>query len=150
MACDWQELRFGKYKGKTPPQIALCDPDWIFWANANLAPGPSSREIAIVADRARRILLPAVDGVPQVVQYVVNPMSGKFVAVEIFPCAEPNLRRYPRVLDLSYARRCHPYDKFGGRLLVQAVKKYVLGVSRITRDIADIFFIDDCNFAVWG
>jgi len=45
---------------------------------------------------------------------------------------------------------CHPYDKIGDRRLAQAVKRYVLGVNRITREIADTFFADASNFALCG
>ena len=84
------------------------------------------------------------------VEYIIDPLSGKLVNVEVisYPNAVPS--ECSRVLDLSYARRCHPYDKLGGRRLVQAVKRYVLGVNRITRDIADTFFADACNFALHG
>jgi hypothetical protein len=150
MTDHWQELRFGKYIGMTAPQIALRDPDWIFWAVGNAHPGPFSYEIATVAYRAQSILLPPLDGVPQMVEYIIDPLSGKLVNVEVisYPNAVPS--ECSRVLDLSYARRCHPYDKLGGRRLVEAVKRYVLGVNRITRDIADTFFADACNFAFHG
>ena len=28
----WSELKFGRHKGKTLPQILFSDPDWFFWA----------------------------------------------------------------------------------------------------------------------
>ena len=28
----WSVLKFGKYKGKSLPQVVFTDPDWFFWA----------------------------------------------------------------------------------------------------------------------
>src|SRR3977135_367514 len=31
-AMSWTTVNFGRYAGKTLPEIILCDADWIFWA----------------------------------------------------------------------------------------------------------------------
>ena len=56
MVVYWTPLSFGKYNGLTAPQIALRDPDYLFWAEeeANLY-GDIGREIHIVAIRASNI-----------------------------------------------------------------------------------------------
>ena len=33
---SWSTVPFGKYKGKTLPEIIVCDLDWFFWAVPNL------------------------------------------------------------------------------------------------------------------
>jgi len=148
MTTLWMELPFGKHFGMTAPQIVLRDPDWLYWANGNARPGPLSYQIEVVCDRACCIRLPLVDGVPQVVDYVVDRVSGKLADVQVFPCPRADSQGFSHVLDLSLARWYQHYDKCGSRMLVRAVKQYVLKVRRITRELADDFFADESNFAV--
>ena len=48
----WTKVPFGKYAGKTLPQIAFIDPDWLFWLikKADLY-GPLAREAKAVIER---------------------------------------------------------------------------------------------------
>ena len=46
---DRTPLRFGKYRGKTPEEVAACDPSYVVWMHANvigLGGPPCSRELA--------------------------------------------------------------------------------------------------------
>lgn len=46
----WRILPFGKYKGKTLPQIVFADPDWFFWV---VAVGFKSGALAVEAEKIR-------------------------------------------------------------------------------------------------
>ena len=76
----WTTLNFGKYAGKTLPQILFCDPDWFFWAmdqqifHSRTALGQEAQDLDY---KARHIRIPAHDGTPLVAQYTFTP-EGKF------------------------------------------------------------------------
>jgi uncharacterized protein (DUF3820 family) len=44
---DDTPLRFGKYKGQTPKQVAEVDPRYVVWMRAEVLPAPCSRELAL-------------------------------------------------------------------------------------------------------
>jgi hypothetical protein len=53
---SWTPLPFSKHKGLTLPQVILSDPDWVFWAVANIEfYGLLEREIADLYYKARHI-----------------------------------------------------------------------------------------------
>src|SRR4051812_36367035 len=85
---EWSVVDFGRYAGKTLPQIVFTDPDWFFWA---VVEGKFRGELAAqaerVAARARRIRIPRPEGVERkVVEYAVN-RRGKFAGIDIVPAA---------------------------------------------------------------
>lgn len=51
---DDTPLRFGKYKGQTPNQIAEHDPSYVVWMHANVLPPPCSRELALACEQDQR------------------------------------------------------------------------------------------------
>ena len=53
----WSTVPFGKYKGKTFPEIIVRDPDWFFWVLPNLY-GTLAEEAQELARRARAIKTP--------------------------------------------------------------------------------------------
>jgi hypothetical protein len=53
----WTTVKFGKYSGKTLPQIVLTDPNWFFWA-ADILYGPLATEAETLKRRARGIRIP--------------------------------------------------------------------------------------------
>ncbi len=53
----WTVVPFGKYKGKTLPEIIVRDPDWFFWAVPKLY-GKLADEAEELARRARTIKIP--------------------------------------------------------------------------------------------
>lgn len=46
MKKDTTPLAFGKYKGRTPIEVAEEDPSYIVWAWNNVFPKPCSKELA--------------------------------------------------------------------------------------------------------
>jgi broad specificity phosphatase PhoE len=57
----WSEVPFGKYKGKTFPEIIVRDPDWFFWVLPKLY-GKLAEEAQELARRARAINHDGVEG----------------------------------------------------------------------------------------
>ena len=53
----WSVVPFGKYEGKTLPEIIVRDPDWFFWTLPNLY-GTLAEEAQELARRARAIKTP--------------------------------------------------------------------------------------------
>jgi hypothetical protein len=49
---DNQPLRFGKYKGQTPNQIAEHDPGYITWLWDNLDDPPCTKSLALACEEA--------------------------------------------------------------------------------------------------
>jgi hypothetical protein len=43
-------LKFGKYRGKTPNQIADQDPSYVVWMHANILPPPCTRDLALACE----------------------------------------------------------------------------------------------------
>jgi hypothetical protein len=152
----WSPLKFGKFAGKSLPQIVFTDPDWFFWAWGNDVfdkHGPKV-EATKVNERARSIRIPSEDGVERDAVYVLHPVNGKVVGVECLPKGQPyrgggvgTIRN--DVIDLSVPRRLSHYDKTGGKF-VACVAKSVLfpGVGRVTQQRLEAFFDDDSNFAI--
>lgn len=151
MARTWTVVGFGKHDGKTLPQIVLSDPDWFFWAFYegvfNNKSAALKRDAEDVALRAKAIR-PRDPARPSV-EYYFLPGRG-FARLEFVEEDRPRHEggswtvRLERI-DLSTPRGYKDYDKTGCRILLAAVKDH-LGMTRVTRKIADEFFADDSNF----
>lgn len=146
----WTDLSFGKYVGKSLPQLVLVDPDWFFWAMDNdVFKGSLKVQAAELSKRATRIKIPDTETPGSAVEYIIHPGVGKLGDVRVVPKGRPAhegaspTRRKP-YFDLSMARQISPYDKTGGKLIVRAVKKHVFGseAAKITRERAEKFFSD--------
>ena len=57
----WSVLPFGKYKGKTLPEIIARDPDWFFWMQPKFY-GRLAKEAKYLERRARAIKIPGSFG----------------------------------------------------------------------------------------
>ena len=53
----WSAVPFGKYQGKTLPEIIVRDPDWFFWVVPKLY-GKLADEAQDLARKARTIKIP--------------------------------------------------------------------------------------------
>lgn len=154
----WTELTFGKYAGRTLPQVAFADPDWLFWAvEEGVFKGASvlRDDATEVYRRAKRIRIPQDVGEQLVAEYSVCQKDGRFANVEVVPASRcPHQGSSPTMrlpfFDLSVPRRLCAYDKAGGRALVGALKVYVFGDPdyRLTKERCEAFFDDDSNFVL--
>jgi len=152
----WIPLAFGKYNGKTLPQILFIDPDWFFWAmsekvfNNKGALTAQAKEIDI---KARNIRVPVQDGEDRVVEYLIHRPTMKFGDMRLVPRNQPihegaSPACRSEVIDLSFPREHASYDKRGYQLILSCVKHYLFGDSnhRMTRKRCEHFFDDDSNF----
>ena len=65
---SWTVVRFGKYEGKTLPQIIMKDPDWFFWMLPKFN-GKLAKEAEDLARKARAIKIPKGKGKKLRVEY---------------------------------------------------------------------------------
>jgi hypothetical protein len=135
----WSRLPFGAHRGRSLPQVALADPDWLFWAIFQDVFARSTltlrEEAAVVAHRARRVRVRGrvelgCDG------------RGRLASVTI----DRGAAAYDGV-DLSIARAlAGTMDKRGSQILLDAVRRHVFGGARLTRARCEAFFADPSNF----
>jgi hypothetical protein len=153
----WTELKFGKHKGKTLPQVIFSDPDWFFWAYENkIFRDGQAAEAERIYQRVTSIRVPqAGDGETYVAEYVIDGVSGTFSHLEIVPSSRPRhvgtskTHRAP-VIDLSLISRICIADKSGYKQMINDIKAYVLEDSerRMTKKRCEEFFDDKKNFVV--
>jgi hypothetical protein len=65
---SWSMLPFGRYKGKTLPEIIVLDLDWFFWMLPKLY-GQLGTEALDLARKARAIKIPRRDRQKLEVEY---------------------------------------------------------------------------------
>ena len=154
----WTVLNFGKYQGKSLPQILFTDPDWFFWAMGEGVFAKKSASLKMEAEaiweKAQRIRIPPSQPAGSEVEYVIHSGVNKLSSVEVVPPGRPpHLGSSPTIrrdeFDLSVARGIAKYDKFGGKVLVKAIKHYWFGSesARLTRQRCEAFFADPDHFA---
>lgn len=149
---DWMPVLFGKYEKKSLPQIALKDPGYVNWGIRKKVfrdPPELPVQAAQVFQRGSRIALPADRFPDHEVEYVIDSAEKKLVHVNVVPRNTPvaaNSRRLP-VFDLFLAGDLDSWDKSGGKIIIRAIKRFVLGDEKyqFTRDRAEDFFSDDSN-----
>ena len=54
MSKDHTPLAFGKYKGKTPEEVAELDPSYVVWMYENVKPAPCSKALAVDCEQDQR------------------------------------------------------------------------------------------------
>ena len=149
-------MPFGKYMGKTLPQIILTDPDWFFWAVENNAFNSRllQTEAVEITLKSKSILIPNQTSEKKEVEYFIQPDVGKLAIVQVVEATKPHHVGSSRThrssyFDLSMPRQIAKYDKWGGRTVVKAIKEYVFGNEniRLTRARCELFFENDSNFA---
>ena len=152
---SWQIINFGKYSGKTLPQVLLYDPDWFFGA---FEKGDFSDKGSLVYEandlynKATSIKIPNNNG-ELVAEYLVHASTGKFLRFKIVPLHSPQHEgssrtfRFP-VIDLSAPRKIAKQDKHGCKQLLYSFKRYVFGSpsTRLTKNKCEEFFKDNTNF----
>lgn len=162
----WTKLTFGRYKGKTLPQILFRDPDWFFWAveqdlfQKDVA---LKREATILHVRARSIRIPGKDGQEFVADYFMHPPTRKFDDMMIVPATRPQDHRKhliwrKKVIDLAMAHLMGSYDKAGSAILLACAKRALVDklggltkterLPRMTKKRCEAFFDDPSNFCI--
>ena len=159
MCMRWTPLNFGKHKGKTLPQIAFQDPDWLFWAIEGRVFERKEylkQEVNEINEKARKIRIPQNNGSKLVALYTLDD-NGYFDGLHTIPEGQvPLWRGSPTLLDrhpfidLSVPRQLNGYDKKRNKLFIKHVKAILFEESdrRMTQKRCEDFFNDDSNFLV--
>jgi hypothetical protein len=144
----WTIVSFGKYAGKTLPQILLLDPDWFFWMLPKLY-GQLAEEARDLARKATAVKIPGPNRKTRLVEYWYEE-GPRFVGFGFVNADSPTdgkwCTRRPH-LDLSWVRRDKSYDKRGGRRLIRDFRRNYFGPhTRLTKERCEAFFSDEDNF----
>ncbi len=83
-----ETVPFGKYQGKSFPEIIVRDPDWFFWVLPNLY-GKLADEAQELARRARAIKIPPRGGKRLEVEYEFD-RERRFCGFESGRCRQPS------------------------------------------------------------
>ncbi len=141
-------MPFGRYKGKTLPQIIVRDLDWFFWALPKLY-GKLADEAKELARKVRSIKIPKSKRAKLVVEYQFE-MEPRFCGFSFVKAVSPHYTRWTTrlpYLDLSWPLRRKKYDKRSGRIMIQDFRIHYFGKrKRLTKDRCEEFFSNDRNF----
>jgi hypothetical protein len=144
----WSAVPFGKYHGKTLPEIIVRDLDWFFWVVPKLY-GKIAEEAQELARRAQAIKIPQRGGKRLEVEYTYED-GNRFCG---FGFVKADSARYSRwttrlpYLDLSWPLRRKKYDKRAGRVMIRDFRVHYFGEhKRLTKERCGEFFSNDRNF----
>ena len=150
----WTPLRFGKYEGKTLPQIVLTDPNYFFWGfDRRIFRDPQDSEASTIAQRARQIKPPKTHPEDSLVEYYFSP-NFRFLDFSIIdPTSAISASSNSEIstsLDLSLPRELKiKHDRFiGYDLMLEKLRHYYFGGSSPTKTKCEDFFYRSQNF-VW-
>lgn len=152
----WFTLDFGRYAGKSLPQVMFTNPDWVFWAVENdvFKRYPSLlSQVKDIAMKATRIKVPQSGDEILVVEHYVHRPTKKYSHFNLVPISTP-LHPGPSqayrqdVIDLSFARQICPNDKTGNRNIVWSLKQAYSRdkPTRMNRERCDAFFSSSGHF----
>jgi len=140
-------MLFGKYKGKSLPEIIVIDLDWFFWALPKLY-GKIAKEVQDLARKVRAIKIPGPGRKKLEVEYRYE-RDDRFRGFAFVKTGNAQYSRWStRVphLDLSRCLR-RQYDKRGGRILLRDFRVHYFGENkRLTKKRCEKFFSDRRNF----
>jgi hypothetical protein len=138
---------FGKYAGKTLPEIIVLDLDWFFWILPKLY-GKLGRETCDLARKASAIKIPKRHRQKLEVEYqfdVDNRFCGfAFVKAETWHSRWTIRLPY---LDLAWPLRGKKYNKRASRILIRDFRLNYFGKrKRLIKQRCEEFFSNDANF----
>ena len=149
----WSVVPFGKYVGKTLPEIILTDPDWFFWMAPKLY-GKLGAEASDLARKARAIKIPKRHRRKFEVEYRYEFDSGSVSGSRFcgFALVKGEARpsqwktRLPH-LDLALPLREKKYNKRASRILIRDFRILYFGKhKRLTKQRCERFFSNERNF----
>ena len=153
---NWNTLGFGKYEGKSLPQVLFTNPDWFFWAMEeevfNRHPLLQQQAKHLVK-KATHIKVPQQGPVRLVVEHFVHLQTNRYSHFNLVPVSKPlhqgsSQAHRQDVIDLSFARRICPKDSTGNRNIVRSLKQIYFGgkPTRMNRERCEAFFSSPDNF----
>ncbi len=141
-------MPFGRYKGKTLPEIIIWDLVWFFWVLPKLY-GKLADEAQELAQKARAIKIPKSDKDKLEVEYQYE-FDHRFCGFSFVKADSPHYNRWTTrlpYLDLSWPIRRKRYDKRAGRIMMRDFRIHYFGKrKRLTKDRCEGFFSNDRNF----
>jgi len=153
----WTSLNFGKYAGKTLPQVLLSDPDYFFWAmenNAFYRKGTIENEALLLNERACAVKIPDNKASKLQVEHIIHPANFTYARFDIEPTDKPvhgggSPAFRSKYVDFSFPRTLKGYDKSGYKLFIKSFKRHILKNEKIklTRKVSEGFFSEPNNFA---
>ena len=148
MKIFWTAVPFGKYTGKTLPEIILCDPDWFFYMLPKLG-GRLAHQAQDLARKARGIKIPKSRPDKWDVEYRYE-FGNRFCG---FRFVKANRVLYSRWatrlphLNLALPLGQKKYNKRAGRILMRDFRRHYFGEhKRLTKKRCERFFNNDRNF----
>lgn len=148
---SWTVLTFGKHKGRTLPQVVICDLPWFYWAiedNIFKDKGKLFDEAQELYSKTKKIRISQNGGKKLYADYITY--KNKLHAMEIVSNDRPvdiDIRRKNHI-DLSTSREIDKNDKKGCKILVDDFKKFKFGHKsyKMTKKRCEEFFENDDNF----
>ena len=153
---NWTVLKFGKYEGKTLPQVIFKDPDWFFYFYQVIGfKTPRLQEEAKeIYKKSRNIIVPSINGTKRLAEYAFLPYNQTFVHLELVPETRPPHEGSALVfrsdkIDFGFIYWFNNYDKSGYQRFVRDVKYYLFGSSKymMTKERCEDFFSCESHFS---
>jgi hypothetical protein len=144
---SWSAVTFGKYEGKTLPEIILIDLDWFYWALPKLR-GKIAEEAQDLARKARAIKIPSPNRKKMQVEYRYE-RGDRFRGFSFVKASSTQYSRWTTRLPHLDLSRClrRKYDKRGGRILLRDFRVHYFGENkRLTKKRCEKFFTNRRNF----
>ena len=151
---EWSTMGFGKYSGKSLPQIIFKDADWFFNGyEKGYFKGVLAQEAHELYHRARSIRIPRRNGQKMLIEYHIhrdgNSGKGKFGMMRLIPNGSALERmNVASSIDFYVPRSLATYDKTGYKNFVSMLKVILFGdhSHRMNRRACEAFFNDEANF----
>jgi uncharacterized protein (DUF3820 family) len=143
----WSAVPFGKYQGKTLPEIMVRDLDWFFWMVPKLY-GKLGDQAQDLARKVRTIKIPKSSACKWEVeyQYDCDQRFCGFAFVKADSVLHPRWTTRLPHLDLLWPLR-RKYNKRAGRIMIRDFRIHYFGEhKRLTKDRCEEFFSNDRNF----
>ena len=144
---SWSVVPFGRYSGKTLPEIIVQDVDWFFWMLPKLS-GRLGTEARDLARKAQAIKIPKAQRRECEVEYRFDA-DNRFCGFSIVKAESWHWRwtiRRP-YLDLAWPLRGKKYNKRASRILIRDFRtKYFGKHKRLTKQRCEEFFNNGKNF----
>jgi hypothetical protein len=135
----WSTVPFGKYQGKSFPEIIVRDPDWFFWVLPKLY-GKLGEEAQELARRARAIKPPRRGRRRLEVEYQID-RDRQFDGFEFVDADSPP-SRWSTICGGSFAENTR-----AGRIMRRDFRSHYFGKhKRLTKEGCEEFFSNDANF----
>jgi hypothetical protein len=143
----WSAVPFGKYGGRTLPEIIVLDLDWFFWMLPKLY-GRLGTEARDLARKARTIKIPNGHRRKLEVEYRYD-VDDRFCGFAFVKAEAQRSQWTMRLshLDLAWPLRGKKYNKRAGRILIRDFRLSYFGKhKRLTKQRCEEFFSNDRNF----